>query len=214
MQIRKINDHSVVKDVYARVMPPLSAYPWESLDENAGTVTLHSNLKWEYVPKRKVSTIGISLPERKRLWIGEMNLSLPENLRAFFVRDGVVRFESWEPAAGPVTKIQSKVDPAMVVNVLPEFTSSLGWKGNDAVLGITTFYDGSKWEPARNGRWKSVTAGVQRFSKSGLPHNGVWFDECRVQLEFGLKQFTFILHPGMDAKVVDSGTLAFDQEEK
>jgi hypothetical protein len=210
-----IKDHNIVQDVCTRVSGEgINGYPWQSLNYGRGTIVIYSKEVWEVVPTWAYADVNVSLPERQRVKIDDLELALPDWLRARYASAGIIRFEQRVKKEGPATKIRSRISTSIVAEVNPKYTSPFGWGIADAQLGITTNYSAAQWEPVTEEEWAPAEVTVCRVEERQHPLSAHWNRSCTVTVENRLipSRFFIPLPLEMRASLISKGEVFFEHQ--
>ena len=217
MEIQLIGKTYVTRTVDERVGEPGpygSTHPWKMVDPENGMITLYSREHWEPKTRWAPASVGVSRPKREVVYVNGITFYLVDGLRATLSNacKGAILFERREPTGELSTQIRSKVDRMLIREILPEFTSSLGWKGKSPELGVTCFYDAAKWEPITIDRWVPAKVQTNRYNAvSGPTGKAGWEQACRIIID----RPALVIHLGTDlrATVVGDGIVAFEKKD-
>ncbi len=217
MEIQLIGKTYVTRTVDERVGEPGpygSTHPWKRVNPEDGMITLYSREHWEPKTRWSPALVGVSLPKRDVIYVNGITFHLVDGLRATLPNTckGAVLFEQREATGTPTTQIRSKVDRMLIREILPEFTSSLGWKGKSPELGVTCFYDAAKWELITTDRWVPAKIRTNGYNEINAPDGkAVWEQACRIIID----RPSLAIHLGTDlrATVVGDGLVAFEKKD-
>lgn len=217
MEIQLIGTTYVTRTVDERVGEPGpygSTHPWKMVDAENGMITLYSREHWEPKTKWAPASVGVALPKRDVIYVNGITLHLVDGLRATLsdACKGAILFERREATGAPTPQIRSKVDRVIIREILPEFTSSLGWKGKCPEMGVTCFYDAAKWELITTDRWVPAKIQTNWYRAVSAPTGkAVWEQACRITVERAA--LSIYLGTDLRATVVGDGIVAFKKKD-
>lgn len=217
MEIQLIGKTYVTRTVDERVGEPGpygSTHPWKLVDPENGMITLYSREHWEPKTRWSPAAVNVSLPKRDVIYVKGIALHLVDGLRASLSKErkGAILFERREATGAPTTQIRSKVDRMLIREILPQFTSSLGWKGTSPELGVTCFYDAAKWELITTDRWVPAKVHINRYQAVSEPDGkAVWEQACRIIID--QPALSIRLDTDLRATVVGNGIVAFEKKD-
>lgn len=217
MEIQLIGKNYVTRTVNERVGEPGpygSTHPWKMVDPENGMITLYSREHWEPKTRWVPSSVGVALPKRDVIYVDGVTLHLVDGLRATLsdACKGAILFERREVTGAPTPQIRSKVDPMIIREILPEFTSSLGWKGTCPEMGVTCFYDAGKWELTSTDRWTPAKVQITQYRVgSAREAKLTWEQAYRIIID--KPALSIHLGPDIRATLVGDGIVAFVKKD-